>query len=136
MKKKGKKTKRVVSDFLRTPSPVASPAENSPKSAIFTRAASTSKGVKRVAAALATDTSPPRSHRTPSNISDLKSLASSGISDIKRRIDRSHSEILKDLEASQSRLHKRFKVSSRAFSQNVQAAFLRSGSYFIYCGFS
>lgn len=111
MKKRGKKSKLTVPDLLKTPSPEASPTESSPKSAIFTRAASTYKGVKKVAAALTTGTSPPRSsHRPPSNISDLKSIASSGIDDLKRRIDRSHSEILKDLEASHSRLHKRYKV--------------------------
>jgi hypothetical protein len=112
MKKRGRKS------ILKTPSPIASPTESSPKSPIFTRPASTSKGVKRVAAALTTTTSPPRTtHKAPNNISDLKSLASSSIDELKRRIDRSHSEILKDLEASHSRLHKRFKVSSRAFSQ-------------------
>ncbi|XP_004512390.1 uncharacterized protein [Cicer arietinum] len=121
MKKRGKKTK--VSDLLKTPSPIASPTESSPKSAIFTRAASTSKGVKRVAAALATGTSPPRSNqRAPNNISDLKSLASSSIDELKRRIDRSHSQIFKDLEASHSRLHKRFKMQSQGCQQAMDEA--------------
>ena len=115
MKKTGKKTKLTVADLLKTPSPVASPAADSP--AIFKRAASSSKGAKRGSrVALATSTSPPCGHRAPSNISDLRNLASSGVDDLKRRIDRSHSEILKDLEASNSRLHKRFKVSSLAYA--------------------
>ncbi|RDX63551.1 hypothetical protein CR513_58011, partial [Mucuna pruriens] len=118
MKKTGKKAKPTVADLLKTPSPVASPAEDSPKSAIFTRAASTSKGAKRVA--LATSTSPPRGHRAPSNISDLRNFASSGVDDLKRRIDRSHSEILKDLEASHSRLHKRCKT--QAYQQAMDEA--------------
>ncbi|KAJ1396881.1 hypothetical protein SESBI_32273 [Sesbania bispinosa] len=119
MKKRGKKTKLAMADLLKTPSP-----EDSPKSPIFTRAASTSNGVKRVTVALATTPSPslPRSIRTSSNISDLKSLASSGIDDLKRRIDRSHSEILKDLEASHSRLHKRFKMQSQACQQLMDEA--------------
>ncbi|CAK8540253.1 unnamed protein product [Lathyrus sativus] len=121
MTKRGRKTK--VSDLLKTPSPVASPTESSPKSPIFTRAASTSKGVKRASAALTTTTSPPRSsHKAPNNISDLKRLASSSINDLKRRIDRSHSEILKDLEASHSRLHKRFKMQSQGCQQATEEA--------------
>ncbi|KAL2348807.1 hypothetical protein Fmac_002807 [Flemingia macrophylla] len=115
MKKTGKKTKPAVADLLKTPSPVASGAEDSPKSAIFTRAASTSKAARRVA--LATSTSPPRSHKALSNISDLRNFASSGIDDLKRRIDRFHSEILKDLEASHSRIHKRFKMQTQAYQQ-------------------
>jgi len=112
MKKTGKKTKPTVADLLKTPSPVGSPV-GSPEAdspAIFTRAASTSKRAKR--ATLATSSSPPRSHRAPSNISDLRNFTSSGVEDLKRRIDYSHSEFLKDLEASNTRLHKRFKVSS------------------------
>ncbi|TKY70132.1 hypothetical protein E2542_SST06419 [Spatholobus suberectus] len=120
MKKTGKKTKPTVADLLKTPSPVASPAADSPKSAIFARAASTSKGAKRVA--LAASTSPPRSHRAPSNISDLRNFASSGVGDLKRRIDLSHSEILKDLEASHSRLHKRFKMQTPAYQQVMDEA--------------
>ncbi|XP_061352089.1 uncharacterized protein LOC133297045 [Gastrolobium bilobum] len=122
MKKRGTKTKLTVTDLLKTPSPVASPADESPKSAIFSRAASTSKGVKRVTVALASSTSPPRGHRAPNNISDLKNLASSGVDDLKRRIDRSHSEILKDLEASHSRLHKRFKMQTQACQQVMDEA--------------
>ncbi|CAJ2647009.1 unnamed protein product [Trifolium pratense] len=117
MKKRGRKS------ILKTPSPLSSPAESSPKSPIFTRTASTSKGVKRVAAALTTTTSPPRTtHKAPTNISDLKSLASSSIDELKRRIDRSHSEILKDLEASHSRLHKRFKMQSQGCQQAMDEA--------------
>ncbi|XP_057443654.1 uncharacterized protein LOC130735773 [Lotus japonicus] len=123
MKKRGKKTKpAAMFDLLKTPSPEASPAEDSPKSAIFSRPTSTSKGVKRVTVNLATGTSPPRNHGAPSNISELKSLASSGIGDLKRRLDRSQSEILKDLEASHSRLHKRFKMQSQACQQVMDEA--------------
>ena len=115
MKKRGKKAKLTVADFLRTPSPAASQANDSTKSAIFGRAAaSTSKAAKKATVDL-TGSSPPRSHGPLSSIADLKSMASSGVDDLKRHIDRSHSEILKDLEASQSRLHKRFKVLSCAF---------------------
>ncbi|XP_027362868.1 uncharacterized protein LOC113870477 [Abrus precatorius] len=115
-KKRGKKSKPTVADLLETPSPVVSPAEDSPKSAIFTRAASISKSVKRVTVALGDSTS------VPSNITDLKNLASSGVDDLKRRIDRSHSEILKDLEASHSRLHKRFKMQTQACQQVMDEA--------------
>ncbi|KAG4403597.1 hypothetical protein AAZX31_01G137300 [Glycine max] len=122
MKKTGKKTKPTVADLLKSPSPVASPTANSP--AIFKRAvSSSSKGAKRGSrVALATSTSPPRGHRAPSNISDLRNFASSGVDDLKRRIDRSHSEILKDLEASNSRLHKRFKMQNQAYQQVMDEA--------------
>ncbi|CAL0311754.1 unnamed protein product [Lupinus luteus] len=115
--KRGKKTKLKMSDLLKTPSPVATSPEPSPKSAIFTRTASTSKGkgVKRVSANITTTAS-------PSNISDLKNLASSGIDDLKRHIDRSHSEILKHVEASHSRLHKRFKMQNQACQQVMDEA--------------
>ncbi|KAF1873697.1 hypothetical protein Lal_00027735 [Lupinus albus] len=118
--KRGKKTKLTMCDLLKTPSPVATSPEPSPKSAIFIRTASTSKGkgVKRVPANLTTTTT----SASPSNISDLKNLASSGIDDLKRHIDRSHSEILKHLEASNSRLHKRFKMQSQAFQQVMDEA--------------
>ncbi|KAK7407059.1 hypothetical protein VNO78_08699 [Psophocarpus tetragonolobus] len=113
MKKTGKKTKPSVADLLKTPSPVASPAVDSPT--IFTRGASSSKRA-------AFTTSPPRGHRAPSSISDLRNFASSGVDDLKRRIDRSHSEILKDLEASHSRLHKRFKMQTQAYQQVIDEA--------------
>ncbi|QCD90904.1 hypothetical protein DEO72_LG4g1865 [Vigna unguiculata] len=122
MKKTGKKTKPTVADLLKTPSPVASPV-GSPEAdspAIFTRAASTSKRAKR--ATLATSSSPPRSHRAPSNISDLRNFTSSGVEDLKRRIDYSHSEFLKDLEGSNSRLHKRFKMQTQAYQQVMDEA--------------
>ncbi|XP_014519675.1 uncharacterized protein LOC106776712 [Vigna radiata var. radiata] len=118
MKKTGKKTKSTVADLLKTPSPVASPEADSP--AIFTRTASTSKRAKKVT--LATSSSPPRSHRAPSNISDLRNFTSSGVDDLKRRIDYSHSEFLKDLEASNSRLHKRFKMQTQAYQQVMDEA--------------
>ncbi|ESW30139.1 hypothetical protein PHAVU_002G128100 [Phaseolus vulgaris] len=118
MKKTGKKTKPMVADFLKTPSPVDSPEADSP--VIFTRSTSTSKRAKRVT--LPTSSSPPRSHRAPSNISDLRNFTSSGVDDLKRRIEYSHSEFLKDLEASNSRLHKRFKMQTQAYQQVMDEA--------------
>lgn len=112
MKKRGK-SKVTVAEFLTTPSPRSSPPDGSPKLAIFTRTASTSKNVKRATVGL-TKSQP---LKALSSISDLKDLASSRVDELKRQIDRSHSEILKDLEASQSRLHKRFKVLFVLFAQ-------------------
>lgn len=106
MKKRGK-SNVTVAELLKTPSPKSSPPDDdSPKSAIFTIAASSSKTVKRTTVGL-TKSQP---LKPLSNISELKDLASSRVDELKRQIDCSHSEILKDLEASQSRLRKRFKV--------------------------
>ncbi|KAF7809425.1 kinesin-like protein [Senna tora] len=116
MKKRGK-SKVTVAELLITPSPRSSPPDNSPKTAIFTRTASTSKNVKRATAG--TKSQP---LKALSNISELKDLASSRVDELKRQIDRSHSEILKDLEASQSRLHKRFKMQSQTCQQIMDEA--------------
>ncbi|QHO40138.1 uncharacterized protein DS421_5g135050 [Arachis hypogaea] len=121
--KKGKKTKLRMADFLKTPSPVASPTNDSPKSAIFSRpTATTSKAAAKRAAVDLTGASPPLSHRPLSSIADLKAMASAGVDDLRRQSDRSHSEILKDLEASHSRLHKRLKMQTQACHQVMDEA--------------
>lgn len=115
MKNKGGRTRTrrtSAAKLLETPSPEASTAEKSPKSAILT---DSSKRRKKTIA-IATSTSalfkspshiPPK---TSGSITDLKDMASSRLDDLKRHVDHSHSEIVKDLDAFQTRLQKRFKV--------------------------
>ncbi|KAI9083823.1 hypothetical protein K1719_034081 [Acacia pycnantha] len=105
-------------DLLKTPSPRSSPPYDSPKSAIFTRTASTSKNTKRSTVDLAKS----QTLKTVSNVSELKDFAATRLDELKSLIDRSHSEILNDLEASQLRLRKRLKMQTQSCRQIMDEA--------------